>query len=60
MISPNPVSPPQSLHSILPLPLPFASVRVFLYLLTYSHFKALTFPYAGASSFHRTKDFPSH
>jgi hypothetical protein len=38
MISSFPVAPPESPHPIPPLfPLPFASMRVLLHLLTYSH-----------------------
>jgi len=41
-------------------PFPHASTRVLPYPLTPSHLIALAFPYAGASSLHRTKGLPSH
>jgi len=42
-------------HTISLSPLPFASMRVLLHLLTHSHITALESSYCGALSFHRTK-----
>jgi hypothetical protein len=41
-------------------PLPFASMRVLLHPLIHTCLSALEFPYAEASSLHRTKGLPSH
>ena len=46
--NPHPISPPP------------ASMRLFLYLPTHSHFPILAFPYTGASSLHRTKGLSFH
>ena len=43
----------------IPLPFPFASIRVLLHPPTHSCLTALESPYAGASSLHRTKGLPS-
>ena len=50
MISPFPVTPSQTSYPIAPLPLPFVSMRVFLYPLTYSCLTFLAFSYTGTSS----------
>lgn len=50
--SPFLVLPPQILH---PIPLFFASERVFLYLSTHSHLSLLASPFPGALSFYRIK-----
>jgi hypothetical protein len=44
----------------LPSPLPVASMRVLFLPLTHSLLTALAFPYAEASSLHRTKDLLSY
>ena len=56
MLSPFLVSP---LEPPIPHPPP-ASMRVLPLPPTYSHLIALTFPYTGASSLHRTKDLSSY
>jgi len=60
------IYPPSQLPFHKPLipsllsPVPFASRRVLLHLLTHSHLTALASPYARASSLHKTKGVPSH
>jgi len=55
MLSPFPVSPPQPPHPF-PLPCFYEDAPLSIH----SHLPALTFPYTGASSLHRTKGLPSH
>ena len=57
MLSPFPVSPPQTPYPILPLP---ASMRVLPHPPNHSCLPALAFPYTAASRLHRTKGLSSH
>ena len=60
MISLFLVTPPKPPHPIPPFSLLGVSVRVLLHPLIHSCLTILASPYAGASSFHRTKGLPSH
>jgi hypothetical protein len=57
MLSPLLVS---LLQTPIPSPLSFVSKNVLLYPLTHSHLTLLAYPFAGATSLHRTKHQPSH
>jgi hypothetical protein len=57
MLSPFPVSPPESPYPIPCLP---ATMGVFPHPPIHPHLPALAFPYTGASSLHRTKGLFSH
>ena len=57
MLSPFLVSLPEIPYAI---PLPPASMRVFLHPPTYTCLPTLALPYTGASSLHRTKGLFSH
>ena len=59
MLSPFLV-PSHSQENPYPIPLPSASMRVFLHPLTHSCLTALASPYTGASSLHRTKGLSFH
>ena len=57
MLSPFPVSPPETPYPILPPP---ASMRVLPHPPTHFCLPILAFPYTGALSLHRTKGLSSH